>query len=123
MRDVSIDDVVIGVKAVDVDGNQSLVSAYREVELPLRSRPPQPSRHLAQPEVVPKHKDLRREGACPRGSPSSRDLENPILRVDPAQESDSCVKAPCNSLAIRGTVGSARYSLQPPPFRASGLMG
>ena len=30
MPDVSIDDVVIGVKAVDRDGNQSMVSAYLE---------------------------------------------------------------------------------------------
>jgi len=34
MRDVSIDDVVIGVKAVDRDGNQSLVSCYTEPVLP-----------------------------------------------------------------------------------------
>jgi hypothetical protein len=30
LRDVSIDDVVLGVKAVDNDGNASLVSAYQE---------------------------------------------------------------------------------------------
>ena len=34
MPDVSIDDVVIGVKAVDRDGNQSVVSPYREPVLP-----------------------------------------------------------------------------------------
>jgi hypothetical protein len=34
MNDVSIDDVVIGVKAVDRDGNQSLVSPYMEPVLP-----------------------------------------------------------------------------------------
>jgi Zn-dependent M28 family amino/carboxypeptidase len=34
MSDVSIDDVVIGVKAVDKDGNQSLVSPYMEPVLP-----------------------------------------------------------------------------------------
>ena len=34
MPDLSIDDVVIGVKAVDRDGNQSLVSAYLEPVLP-----------------------------------------------------------------------------------------
>jgi hypothetical protein len=34
MPDVSIDDVVIGVKAVDKDGNQSVVSCYTEPVLP-----------------------------------------------------------------------------------------
>jgi hypothetical protein len=34
MADVSIDDAVIGVKAVDRDGNQSIVSCYREPVLP-----------------------------------------------------------------------------------------
>jgi putative aminopeptidase FrvX len=34
LPDVSIDDVVIGVKAVDRDGNQSVVSPYREPVLP-----------------------------------------------------------------------------------------
>lgn len=34
MSDVSIDDVVIGVKAVDRDGNQSVVSCYAEPVLP-----------------------------------------------------------------------------------------
>jgi hypothetical protein len=34
MPDVSIDDIVIGVKAVDKDGNASLVSAYQEPVLP-----------------------------------------------------------------------------------------
>jgi Peptidase family M28 len=34
MPDVSIDDVVIGVKAVDRDGNQSIVSCYAEPVLP-----------------------------------------------------------------------------------------
>jgi Peptidase family M28 len=34
MPDVSIDDVVIGVKAVDQDGNQSVVSCYTEPVLP-----------------------------------------------------------------------------------------
>jgi hypothetical protein len=34
MPDVSIDDIVIGVKAVDRDGNQSLVSCYSEPVLP-----------------------------------------------------------------------------------------
>jgi hypothetical protein len=34
MPDVSIDDIVIGVKAVDKDGNASLVSPYREPVLP-----------------------------------------------------------------------------------------
>jgi Peptidase family M28 len=34
MPDVSIDDVVIGVKAVDRDGNQSIVSCYTEPVLP-----------------------------------------------------------------------------------------
>ena len=35
MPDVSIDDVVIGVKAVDRDGNQSIVSCYTEPVLPV----------------------------------------------------------------------------------------
>jgi Zn-dependent M28 family amino/carboxypeptidase len=39
MRDVSIDDVVIGVKAVDMDGNQSLVSPYKEAALPASLTP------------------------------------------------------------------------------------
>ena len=34
MPDVSIDDIVIGVKAVDRDGNQSVVSCYTEPVLP-----------------------------------------------------------------------------------------
>jgi hypothetical protein len=34
MPDVSIDDVVIGVKAVDRDGNQSIVSCYMEPVTP-----------------------------------------------------------------------------------------
>jgi hypothetical protein len=34
LPDVSIDDVVIGVKAVDRDGNQSVVSCYTEPVLP-----------------------------------------------------------------------------------------
>jgi len=34
MRNVSIDDIVIGVKAVDRDGNASLVSSYTEPVLP-----------------------------------------------------------------------------------------
>ena len=34
MPDVSIDDIVIGVKAVDRDGNQSIVSCYTEPVLP-----------------------------------------------------------------------------------------
>jgi len=34
MPDVSIDDIVIGVKAVDQDGNQSIVSCYTEPVLP-----------------------------------------------------------------------------------------
>ena len=34
MPDVSIDDVVIGVKALDKDGNQSIVSPYMEPLLP-----------------------------------------------------------------------------------------
>ena len=34
LKDVSIDDVVIGVKAVDQDGNQSVVSCYTEPVLP-----------------------------------------------------------------------------------------
>jgi hypothetical protein len=34
LPDVSIDDVVIGVKAIDHDGNQSVVSPYREPVLP-----------------------------------------------------------------------------------------
>jgi hypothetical protein len=39
MPDVSIDDVVIGVKAVDRDGNQSLVSPYTEPVLPAMLTP------------------------------------------------------------------------------------
>jgi len=39
MHDLSIDDIVIGVKAVDMDGNQSLVSAYSEAELPASLTP------------------------------------------------------------------------------------
>jgi hypothetical protein len=39
MPDVSIDDVVIGVKAVDRDGNQSVVSPYMEPLLPARLTP------------------------------------------------------------------------------------
>ena len=35
--DLSIDDVVIGVKAIDKDGNQSLVSAY-DLPLPTPAR-------------------------------------------------------------------------------------
>lgn len=34
LPDVSIDDIVIGVRAVDKDGNESLVSAYLEPVLP-----------------------------------------------------------------------------------------
>jgi hypothetical protein len=34
MPDVSIDDIVIGVKAVDREGNQSIVSCYAEPVLP-----------------------------------------------------------------------------------------
>ncbi len=39
MPNVSIDDVVIGVKAVDRDGNQSIVSCYREPVLPSQITP------------------------------------------------------------------------------------
>ncbi len=39
MPDFSIDDVVIGIKAIDKDGNQSLVSAYDQA--PLNTQPPQ----------------------------------------------------------------------------------
>jgi hypothetical protein len=39
MPDVSIDDVVIGVKAVDRDGNQSVVSCYAEPVLPAQLTP------------------------------------------------------------------------------------
>jgi hypothetical protein len=39
MPDVSIDDVVIGVKAVDRDGNQSVVSCYSEPVLPAMLTP------------------------------------------------------------------------------------
>ncbi len=39
MPDVSIDDVVIGVKAVDKDGNASLVSSYMEPVLPAMLTP------------------------------------------------------------------------------------
>ncbi len=35
LPDFSIDDVVIGVKAIDNDGNQSLVSAYEQAPLNL----------------------------------------------------------------------------------------
>jgi hypothetical protein len=41
MPDVSIDDVVIGVKAVDKDGNQSIVSPYMEPVLPSMLTPSQ----------------------------------------------------------------------------------
>jgi len=41
LPDVSIDDVVIGVKAVDRDGNQSVVSPYREPVLPAMLTPSQ----------------------------------------------------------------------------------
>jgi len=39
MSDVSIDDIVIGVKAVDRDGNQSIVSCYAEPVLPAQITP------------------------------------------------------------------------------------
>ena len=39
MADVSIDDIVIGVKAVDKDGNQSVVSCYTEPVLPAQLTP------------------------------------------------------------------------------------
>lgn len=39
MADVSIDDVVIGVKAVDADGNQSVVSPYMEPVTPAQLTP------------------------------------------------------------------------------------
>jgi len=39
LSDVSIDDVVIGVKAVDRDGNQSIVSCYTEPALPSQITP------------------------------------------------------------------------------------
>jgi len=39
MPDVSIDDIVIGVKAVDKDGNQSVVSCYTEPVLPAQLTP------------------------------------------------------------------------------------
>ncbi len=39
MPDVSIDDIVIGVKAVDRDGNQSIVSCYAEPVLPAQITP------------------------------------------------------------------------------------
>ena len=42
MPDVSIDDVVIGVKAIDKDGNQSLVSPYTEPVLPSLMTPATP---------------------------------------------------------------------------------
>jgi hypothetical protein len=42
MSDVSIDDVVIGVKAIDKDGNQSLVSPYTEPVLPSMLTPATP---------------------------------------------------------------------------------
>jgi hypothetical protein len=38
--DLSIDDIVIGVKAVDRDGNQSLVSAYLEPVTQTLTAPP-----------------------------------------------------------------------------------
>lgn len=41
MPDVSIDDVVIGVKAVDRDGNQSIISPYMEPVLPSMLTPSQ----------------------------------------------------------------------------------
>ena len=37
--DLSIDDVVIGVKAIDKDGNQSLVSAYEQGGITMPQRP------------------------------------------------------------------------------------
>ena len=40
MPDVSIDDIVIGVKAIDRDGNQSLVSAYLEPVIQQLTAPP-----------------------------------------------------------------------------------
>jgi hypothetical protein len=40
MKDVSIDDIVLGVKAVDREGNASLVSPYREPVLPAQLTPP-----------------------------------------------------------------------------------
>ena len=39
LPDFSIDDVVIGIKAIDKDGNQSLVSAYDQA--PLNTQPQQ----------------------------------------------------------------------------------
>jgi hypothetical protein len=39
MEDVSIDDIAIGVKAVDKDGNSSLVSPYLEPVLPAAITP------------------------------------------------------------------------------------
>jgi hypothetical protein len=39
LPDVSIDDVVIGLKAVDREGNQSIVSCYREPVLPAMLTP------------------------------------------------------------------------------------
>jgi len=39
MPDVSIDDVVIGVKAVDTDGNQSIVATYTEPVQPASLTP------------------------------------------------------------------------------------
>ena len=39
MPDVSIDDIVIGVKAVDRDGNQSIISCYAEPVLPAQITP------------------------------------------------------------------------------------
>jgi hypothetical protein len=39
MQDVSMDDVVIGVKAVDRERNQSVVSCYREPVLPAQITP------------------------------------------------------------------------------------
>jgi hypothetical protein len=40
MKDVSIDDIVLGIKAVDREGNASLVSPYREPVLPAQLTPP-----------------------------------------------------------------------------------
>jgi hypothetical protein len=40
LPDVSIDDIVIGVKAVDRDGNQSLVSTYLEPVIQQLTAPP-----------------------------------------------------------------------------------
>jgi hypothetical protein len=40
MKDVSIDDIVLGVRAMDRDGNASLVSPYMEPVLPAQLTPP-----------------------------------------------------------------------------------